>query len=73
MITWPAPWTSAGESDLLEFGKHFFAMAQKLLDEGKIPGHPRMVVDGGLHTVLEGMDLVKSGAVSDQKLVAKVS
>lgn len=48
----------------------YFAVFQKLLDQGKLVAHPVQKVEGGLAGVLEGLKLLKSGSVSGRKLVA---
>lgn len=71
-ITWPAPYARAGSPELVDFATMFFAVLQKLLDEGKIKTHPLRVMEGDLGTVLEGMELLKSGTISGEKIVVKL-
>lgn len=70
-ITWPAPYAREGSPELVDFATNFFAMLQKLLDESKIRNHPLRVMEGDLGTVLEGMELLKSGTISGEKVVVK--
>ncbi|KAI0890575.1 putative zinc-binding dehydrogenase family oxidoreductase [Annulohypoxylon maeteangense] len=49
-----------------------FAVVQRLLDEGKLRTHPVQMVGPGLEGILEGLELLRSGAVSGKKLVALV-
>lgn len=55
----------------LEFGKKFWALAERLLAEGKIKGEPT-VREGGLNGVVSGFEDMKNGRVSRQKLVYRV-
>lgn len=54
------------------FGKNFTAVAEKLWLEGKWKTHPNRVRPGGLVGVLAGMQEVKEGKVSGEKLVYRV-
>jgi NADPH:quinone reductase-like Zn-dependent oxidoreductase len=51
----------------------FFDLAQDLLAQGKFRPHQVRVGNGGLHGVLEGLDLLRAGKVSGRKLVYRVS
>lgn len=51
----------------------FFDLAQKLLAGEKFRLHQVNVGNGGLHGVLEGLDLLRAGKVSREKLVFRVS
>ncbi|KAI0378987.1 zinc-binding dehydrogenase family oxidoreductase [Hypomontagnella monticulosa] len=51
---------------------NWFNMLQSLLNEGKLRTHPLQVLTGGLDRILEGLDLLKSGAVSGKKLVVLI-
>jgi NADPH:quinone reductase-like Zn-dependent oxidoreductase len=62
-ITYPA-----SEADF-NFGKKWFTLSEKLLAEGKLVPHPAKVGTGGLEGVLQGLDDLKNGRVSGQKLV----
>ncbi|KIW01275.1 uncharacterized protein PV09_07314 [Verruconis gallopava] len=55
-----------------EFAKMFFELTEKLLAEGKLKTHPERLREGGLQGVLKGMEEMKSGKVSGEKLVYKV-
>lgn len=69
--TWPEPWGREASEELHEFGKEVWRLAQKLVDEGKLQHHPLRVLDGGLESVIQGMDLVRSKKVSGEKIVVK--
>ncbi|KAF9630187.1 Alcohol dehydrogenase superfamily zinc-containing [Lasiodiplodia theobromae] len=56
-----------------EFGKKFWKLSEKLLEEGKLKVHPPDVRDGGLEGVLEGLRELKDGKVSGKKLVYKIA
>lgn len=52
-----------------EFGKMFWALATKLLGEGKIKVHKPTVRSGGLGGVLSGLQELKENKISGEKLV----
>lgn len=54
-------------------GEKFLAVAQPLLDQGKIKVHPPKVGKDGLKGVIEGLQLLKTDKVSGEKLVYNVS
>ncbi|KAL1882814.1 putative secondary metabolism biosynthetic enzyme [Diaporthe australafricana] len=56
-----------------ELGASCFAMFEGLLREGKLRPHPIEQLERGLHGVLDGLALLKSGSVSGRKLVAVLS
>ncbi|KAF1848284.1 putative enoyl reductase [Cucurbitaria berberidis CBS 394.84] len=70
--TWPAPYGRPPSAEVREFGQRLWAVAQQLVDEGKLKHHPLRVLEGGLETVLDGMDLVKSGTLSGEKVVVRL-
>lgn len=54
-----------------EMGKMWFTgTMQRLLDAGAVKSHPVKVVGKGLEPVLKGLDVLRKGGVSGQKLVA---
>ncbi|KAK3369373.1 chaperonin 10-like protein [Lasiosphaeria ovina] len=55
-----------------EFGKKFWALAEKLLAEGRIRVHPVQVGEGGLEGVFEGLQAMREGKVSGKKLVYRI-
>ncbi|KAK5652175.1 hypothetical protein OQA88_10818 [Cercophora sp. LCS_1] len=55
-----------------EFGKRFWALAERLLEEGKVKPHPVEVGEGGLEGVFEGLQAMREGRVSGKKLVYTV-
>lgn len=56
----------------LAFAEKFWDLTAKLLAEGKIKAHPPKVLPGGLQGVLEGLELMRQGKVSGEKLVYNV-
>ncbi|MCJ1264166.1 hypothetical protein MMC22_004037 [Lobaria immixta] len=56
-----------------EFGKEWFSILQRLLDQGKIRNHPIKNGDGGFEGVLQGIDSLRKGLISGYKLVYAVS
>lgn len=55
-----------------DHAEKFAELTSALLAEGKIKPHPSTVKDGGLAGVLEGLELLKDGKVSGEKLVYRV-
>ncbi|RYP18284.1 hypothetical protein DL765_004004 [Monosporascus sp. GIB2] len=51
----------------------WIAMCQELLSCGKLRTHPVQVLNGGFDAILEGLQLLKKGAVSGKKLVVRLS
>ncbi|KAH8691552.1 chaperonin 10-like protein [Talaromyces proteolyticus] len=54
------------------FAEEFLAVAEPLLAEGKIKVHPAKLGKGGLQGVLDGLQQLKEGKVSGEKLVYNV-
>jgi len=54
-----------------ELGKKFISLVEILLKDGKIKPHPASVRDG-LAGILDGMEEIKDGKVSGQKLVYRI-
>ena len=60
-------------SEDFEYAKKFLAMTEGLLKEGKIQAHKQTVGKDGLEGVLKGMEDMKNGKVSGEKLVYRIS
>lgn len=60
-------------SEDFEYTKKFLAMTEGLLKEGKIKAHKQTVGKAGLEGVLKGLEDMKNGKVSGEKLVYRVS
>ena len=58
--------------DDYEFGKMWMGLTEKLVAEGKLKPHPKKVGTGGLDGVLNGMQELKEGKVSGEKLVYRI-
>ncbi|KAK2052682.1 zinc-binding dehydrogenase [Colletotrichum caudatum] len=71
--TWPAPYGRPADPELKEFGSKLWAITQKLVDEGRLQHHPLHVLEGGFETIIRGMELVKKGQVSGEKIVVRLS
>ena len=55
------------------FAEGFLPIAEKILADGKFKVHPPKVLPGGLKGVLEGLQAMKEGKVSGEKLVYNVA
>jgi len=71
-FNWPGKVFEASRNDF-EFGKKFWEVARKLLEEGKYKAHPLDVRPGGLNGVIDGMEDMRQGKVSGKKLVYRVT
>lgn len=69
----PGGYWRPADSAKLELSKRFFPMFERLLDDGKLVTHPTQRLAGGLEGIVEGLGLLKSGALSGRKLVAVLS
>lgn len=81
---WTLAYTAIGEDfefgDVLvlakpqdkEFAEKFWMMAEKLFAEDKVKVHPPKVNPGELKGVLDGLNLLREGKVSGEKLVYNV-
>ena len=69
---WPAPYGRPPSKEDLAYGTRLFAVAQKLLDEGRLSHHPVRLLKGGLEQVLVGMEMVKKGQLKGEKCVVSV-
>lgn len=60
---------SIGDPEKRKFGIKYYREIQKLFDQNRLKQHPVRVMPGGWQGVLDGLELLKSRAVSAQKLV----
>ncbi|GIK04394.1 hypothetical protein Aspvir_008477 [Aspergillus viridinutans] len=70
--TWPTPYGRPPSEEIRAYGKKLWAVAQKLVDDGKLRHHPVRILEGGLDQVLVGMELVRSGKLSGEKCVVRL-
>ncbi|EGE04486.1 enoyl reductase [Trichophyton equinum CBS 127.97] len=69
-IAWPPPYERPGSEETRAFGGKLAQILQKILDEEKMQPHPlRIKEQATWNNVLEGLDEVKSGKMSGEKLV----
>ncbi len=59
--------------DDFEFAKTFMAITEKLLADGKLETHSETLGQDGLEGALRGLDYMKAGKVSGEKLVYKIA
>lgn len=55
------------------FAVQAFSTIQKLMNEGKVDAHPIKPMSGGWQGVIKGVDMIRSKALSGQKLVYSVA
>ncbi|KAJ5948191.1 alcohol dehydrogenase [Penicillium verhagenii] len=70
---WPAPFACPDEPKILEISLPLYRTFQVLLDERKIRPHTVQLEDGGLSGIPEGVQKIRSGAVSGVKLVYPIA
>ena len=56
-----------------EYAANFANIAEKLVAEGKVKPHPRTLKPGGLGGIINGMNLLRQGKVSGEKLVYRIA
>ncbi|KAF2432067.1 zinc-binding oxidoreductase alcohol dehydrogenase [Tothia fuscella] len=64
-------WEASQED--FEFAKKFYGITESLLRDGRLKTHPEKVGEGGLEGVLKGLQWMKEGNVSGEKLVYRVA
>ncbi|KAL4910007.1 hypothetical protein BDW74DRAFT_46640 [Aspergillus multicolor] len=66
---WPEPYHRDPDPEIRKVAKPAYGAVQELLDQGRLRAHPIRVSGGGLEKVLEGVDVLRKGEISGQKLV----
>lgn len=72
-IGWGAPFQREGDLAMREFALKWFTTVQRLLDDGCLKTHPLRLMDGGLLSILDGMELLRKKKISGEKLVFRIS
>jgi hypothetical protein len=70
---WPAPYGCPPEPKLETLSVFLFQKVQELLNEEKLRSHPVRVEEGGLKGILNGVEILRKGGLSGQKLVYPVA
>jgi hypothetical protein len=65
--------TYEAQPELFVYGTKFYAIAEKLWAEGKWKAHPSRIESGGLLGAVAGMQEMREGKVSGQKLVYRIA
>ncbi|KAF4766199.1 GroES-like protein [Penicillium solitum] len=71
--TWPAPYGCEASEEVRLFGTELWQVASRLVEEDKLYHHPLRVIDGGLEQVKQGMETVRNGELSGEKIVVRFS
>lgn len=58
-----------GDAEKRKFGIEFYRQVQTLFDGNRLKPHPIRVLPGAWRGILEGIELLRTRAVSAQKLV----
>ncbi|KAK2612311.1 hypothetical protein QQS21_001737 [Conoideocrella luteorostrata] len=73
-IAWKDPYYIKPDLELLAFGRDWFKTAQGLVDAGRVTSHPIRVLDRvGFDGVLEGIEILRQGKLSGEKLVCRIA
>ncbi|RYP20948.1 hypothetical protein DL765_002485 [Monosporascus sp. GIB2] len=72
-ISWPEPFGNAGKPECREFAAHFFPHIHPLFTSGKLRPHPTRVEPNGFEGLLDGVGLIRKGAIRGQKLVYRTA
>jgi hypothetical protein len=70
--TWPSPYGRPGSVELTLFARELFETCQKLLDEGLLRTHPLQVHQGTVDTILDGLEVVRQGKLSGEKVIVRI-
>jgi len=70
---WPAPYGCPPEPKLEALSVFLFQKVQELLNAEKLRSHPVRVEEGGLKGILNGVEILRKGGISGQKLVYPVA
>ncbi|KXJ88001.1 chaperonin 10-like protein [Microdochium bolleyi] len=72
-VAWAAPYNFDARPRDRACAEAWYAVAQRLLDEGRLVPHPKEEREGGLSGVPGGMEEVRKGKVKGKKLVYTVN
>jgi len=62
----------AAKPEDYKLASNFMQIAEQLFAEGKLVPHPQSVGEGGLYGVLDGLQRMRDGKVSGEKLVYRL-
>lgn len=65
-------YAKGADPELRRWGIDFYQSIQKLIQKQKLRPHPVRVLEGGFEAILHGLELLKRGEVSGQKLVVRI-
>ena len=71
--SWPEPYGRPGDPLIRAFAEDFAVQTQVVFSEGKLKPHPARVLKGGFEGILEGVNIIRRGEVSGEKLVYQIS
>lgn len=71
-LGWPSPFDKEGDPAARDFAVGWFGTAQALLDGGRLRTHPLRVMEGGLESVADGLELLRKKQVSGEKLIYRI-
>ncbi|KAL8974899.1 MAG: hypothetical protein Q9197_000868 [Variospora fuerteventurae] len=65
-------YAKGADPELFRWGIEFYQSIQRLIQQRKLRSHPVRVLNGRFEAILNGLQLLKRGEVSGQKLVVKL-
>ncbi|KAF7540711.1 hypothetical protein G7054_g1184 [Neopestalotiopsis clavispora] len=72
-VAWKDPYHIQPDTELRTFGTEWFKLAQRMLNKGEVRPHPiRIGKKIGFEGVLEGIEELRQGALSGEKLVYQI-
>lgn len=71
-LGWPKPFDKEGDPEARTFAVGWFKTAQALLDGERLRTHPLRIMEGGLESVLDGLELLRKKQVSGEKLIYRI-
>jgi hypothetical protein len=67
-----SPYTRMADTEKHALGVESAVEVQRCLDEGKLMSHPVREIKGGWEGIIQGLEILKSGKVTGQKLVIRI-
>lgn len=71
-LGWPSPFDKEGDASAREFAVGWFRTAQALLDDRKLRTHPLRIMEGGMESISDGLELLRKKQVSGEKLIYRL-
>ncbi|OHW90511.1 enoyl reductase [Colletotrichum incanum] len=69
---WPEPYRREPSEDLQRFGFELWKVVSDLVAAGRLQHHPLRILEGGLASVIDALEIVKNGLVSGEKIIVRL-